>query len=333
MISRRDRTGVFYSYEFRDILVWGARSILPLKENRMTTNKVTVRTFRTMKRMGKKAVWLTAYDYPTAVLLDQAGIDGILVGDSLGMVVQGHPNTLPVTLDEVIYHTRMVARGLNRAFLVGDMPFGSFQCDENKAMENALRLVKEGGCEAVKFEGAGRHLSLMERLVSSGVPVLGHLGLLPQSINAIGGFRVMAKKQKAAEHLVKEAKRVEEAGAFALVLECVPQEVAGVITRELSIPTIGIGAGKDVDGQILVFHDVMDLIPGYQPRFVRNYAHLGETIIDATRQYIDDVNNGEFPSRDESFEMDDEIFRKLAERIDGNEDSVNPVETETRGKV
>ena len=179
-----------------------------------------------MKASGEKIAVLTAYDYPTAVLLDKAGIDGILVGDSLGMVVQGHPNTLPVTLEDVIYHSRMVSRGLNRAFLVGDMPFGSFQGDESVAMENAIRLMKDGRCEAVKFEGGGRLLSLMERLVTMGIPVLGHLGLLPQSINAIGGFRVAAKKEKAAEALLAEAKRVEETGAFAVVLECVPQEVA-----------------------------------------------------------------------------------------------------------
>jgi len=276
-----------------------------------TEKKVTVQTLRKKKRKGEKSVWLTAYDYPTAVLLDRAGIDGILVGDSLGMVVQGHENTLPVTLDEVIYHSRMVSRGLERAFLVGDMPFGSFQSNEYTAMDNAIRLIKEGRCEAVKFEGAGRLLGLMERLVQSGIPVMAHLGLLPQSINAIGGFRVAAKKQKAAEELLAEAKRVEEAGAFSLVLECVPQEVAAMITSELSIPTIGIGAGPHVDGQILVFHDVMDLIPGYQPRFVRNYAHLGETIVEATRRYIEDVHHGEYPSQDESFSMDDETFRKL----------------------
>jgi len=281
----------------------------------MTTEKVTVRTIRTMKKRGEKSVWLTAYDYPTAVLLDRAGIDGILVGDSLGMVVQGHETTLPVTLDEVIYHTRMVARGLKRALLVGDMPFGSFQADENKAMENAIRLVKEGGCEAVKFEGAGRLLGLMERLVSSGVPVMAHLGLLPQSINAIGGFRVQAKKRKAAEELLAEAKRVEAAGAFSLVLECVPQEVAKMVTAELSIPTIGIGAGPDVDGQILVFHDIMDLLPGYQPRFVRKYAHLGDTVTEAVRHFINDVHSGEYPSHDESFSIDDEVFRKPAEGI------------------
>jgi 3-methyl-2-oxobutanoate hydroxymethyltransferase len=285
--------------------------------------KITVHTLRKKKRKGEKSVWLTAYDYPTAVLLDRAGIDGVLVGDSLGMVVQGHENTLPVTLDEVIYHSRLVSRGLERAFLVGDMPFGSFQSDEDKAMENAIRLVKEGRCEGVKFEGAGRLLGLMERLVQSGIPVMAHLGLLPQSINALGGFRVAAKKQKAAEELLAEAKRAEEAGAFSLVLECVPQEVAAMITDELSIPTIGIGAGPHVDGQILVFHDVMDLIPGYQPRFVRNYAHLGDTIVKATKSYIEDVHSGEYPSQDESFSMDDETFRKLtgmvaSEEISGN---------------
>jgi len=281
----------------------------------MTRDKVTVRTFRKLKKKAKKSVWLTAYDYPTAVLLDRAGIDGILVGDSLGMVVQGHETTLPVTLDEVIYHTRMVSRGLNRAFLVGDMPFGSFQGDESRAVDNAIRLMKEGQCEAVKFEGGGRLLGLMERLVSMGVPVLGHLGLLPQSINAIGGFRLAAKKKKAAENLLAEAVRVEEAGAFALVLECIPQEVAGLITSQLSIPTIGIGAGPDVDGQILVFHDIMDLMPGYQPRFVRNYAHLGDTIVDATKNYISDVQTGEYPSGDESFSTDDEVLKRLAENF------------------
>jgi 3-methyl-2-oxobutanoate hydroxymethyltransferase len=282
----------------------------------MATDKITVRTLRSMKKKGTKSVWLTAYDYPTAVLLDRAGIDGILVGDSLGMVVQGYENTLPVTLDEVIYHSRMVSRGLNRAFLVGDMPFGSFQGDENSAMENAIRLVKEGNVEAVKFEGAGRLLGLMERLVSAGIPVMAHLGLLPQSINAIGGFRVQARKKQAAEELLKEAKRVEEVGAFSVVLECVPQEVAGAITRELSIPTIGIGAGADVDGQILVFHDIMDILPGYQPRFVRNYAHLGQEIIDATKHYIDDVHKGEYPSADESFALDDDVFSKLGETVE-----------------
>jgi 3-methyl-2-oxobutanoate hydroxymethyltransferase len=277
----------------------------------MNSDKITVRTFRAMKKRGEKSVWLTAYDYPTAVLLDRAGIDGILVGDSLGMVVQGHETTLPVTLDEVIYHTRMVARGLARAFLVGDMPFGSFQGSEDQAVENAIRMVKEGGCEAVKFEGGGRLISLMERLVSMGIPVMAHLGLLPQSINAVGGFHVQAKGKKGAERLLEEAKRVESAGAFSLVLECVPQEVAGMVTRELSIPTIGIGAGPDVDGQILVFHDIMDLLPGYQPRFVRKYAHLGDTIVDAVKHYIGDVHNGEYPSEDESFSMDDETFKKM----------------------
>jgi len=286
----------------------------------MSSEKVTVRTLRSMKKRGEKAVWLTAYDYPTAVLLDRAGIDGILVGDSLGMVVQGHETTLPVTLDEVIYHCRMVARGLSRAFLVGDMPFGSFQAGEDQAMENAVRMVKEGGCEAVKFEGAGRLLSLMERLVSMGIPVMGHLGLLPQSINAVGGFHVQAKGKKAAERILEEAKRVEEAGAFSLVLECVPQEVAGMITHELSIPTIGIGAGPDVDGQILVFHDIMDLLPGYQPRFVRKYAHLGETIVSAVQHYIDDVHKGEYPSQDEAFSIDDEVLKKLMSDMGRSED-------------
>lgn len=279
----------------------------------MNEEKVTVRTIRAMKKRGTKSVWLTAYDYPTAQLLDQAGIDGILVGDSLGMVVQGHATTLRVTLEEVIYHCRLVSRGLKRAMLVGDMPFGSFQAGVDAAVENAIRLVKEGGCEAVKFEGAGRNLELMERLVNAGIPVMAHLGLLPQSINAIGGFRVQGKAAKSAERLLSDAKKVEEAGAFSLVLECVPQELAKIVTSELKIPTIGIGAGPDCDGQILVFHDVMDMLPGYQPRFVRKYAHIGETVVEAARQYIHDVQTGEYPSQDESFSMNDSDLKKLFE--------------------
>lgn len=313
--SARIVTGIFYFPKAPAVHKWG-ESILPEKEDRMTSEKITVRTFRKLKKKGEKCVWLTAYDYPTAVLLDRAGIDGVLVGDSLGMVVQGHETTLPVTLDEVIYHSRMVSRGLKRAFLVGDMPFGSFQGDENQAVENAIRLVKEGRCEGVKFEGAGRLLGLMERLVTMGVPVLGHLGLLPQSINAIGGFKVAAKRKKAADELIAEAKRVEEAGAFGLVLECVPQEVAGAVTEALSIPTIGIGAGPHVDGQILVFHDIMDLLPGYQPRFVRKYAHLGDTIVEAAKNYIKDVLSGEYPSEDESFSTDDEVMQRLGTNLD-----------------
>jgi 3-methyl-2-oxobutanoate hydroxymethyltransferase len=284
----------------------------------MNTEKVTVRTLRAMKKRGEKSVWLTAYDYPTAILLDRAGIDGILVGDSLGMVVQGHETTLPVTLEEVVYHSSMVSRGLNRAMLVGDMPFGSFQAGEDQAVENAIHLMKEGGCEAVKFEGAGRLLSLIERLSSAGIPVMAHLGLTPQSIHAIGGFRVQAKAGKAAEKLIADAKKVEEAGAFSLVLECVPQEVARAVTSELRIPTIGIGAGPDVDGQILVFHDIMDLLPGYQPRFVRNYAHLGNTIVEAVKHYISDVHSGEYPSQDESFSTGDSALKTL---VDGEEQS------------
>jgi 3-methyl-2-oxobutanoate hydroxymethyltransferase len=212
----------------------------------------------------------------------------------------------------------MVSRGLNRAMLVGDMPFGSFQAGEDQAVENAIHLMKEGGCEAVKFEGAGRLLSLIERLSSAGIPVMAHLGLTPQSIHAIGGFRVQGKSGKAAEKLIADAKKVEEAGAFSLVLECVPQEVARAVTSELRIPTIGIGAGPDVDGQILVFHDIMDLLPGYQPRFVRNYAHLGNTIVEAVKHYISDVHSGEYPSQDESFSTGDSALKTL---VDGEEQS------------
>jgi 3-methyl-2-oxobutanoate hydroxymethyltransferase len=246
---------------------------------------------------------LTAYDFPTARLLDESGVDIILVGDSLGMVVLGYENTLPVTLDEILYHTRAVRRGVRHALLVADMPYGSYHAGANDAVANALRLVKEGGAEAVKLEGGERRLEVISRMVEAEIPVMGHVGLTPQSVNAFGGFRVQGRTADTAEQLLRDARAVEAAGAFSIVLESVPRELAATITRELRIPTIGIGAGPDCDGQVLVFHDLVGLTAGPTPRFARHYAELGEEARRAVREYCGDVRAGNFPSDAESFHL------------------------------
>jgi 3-methyl-2-oxobutanoate hydroxymethyltransferase len=250
---------------------------------------------------------LTAYDFPTARLLDDAGVDIVLVGDSLGMVVLGYENTVPVTLDEMLHHTRAVRRGIRHALLVADMPYGSYHTGAKDAIANALRLVKEGGAEAVKLEGGERRLEVISRLVEAEIPVMGHVGLTPQSVNAFGGFRVQGRTPEAADHLLRDARAVEAAGAFSIVLESVPRELAATITRELHIPTIGIGAGPDCDGQVLVFHDLVGLTTGPTPRFARRYAELGEEVKRAIREYCDDVHNGNFPSDAESFHLPAEL--------------------------
>jgi 3-methyl-2-oxobutanoate hydroxymethyltransferase len=250
---------------------------------------------------SEKIVCLTAYDYPTARLLDEAGVDVILVGDSLGMVVLGYESTLPVTLDEMLLHTRAVRRGTRRALLVADMPFGSYHTDTAESLRNAVRFVKEAGAEAVKIEGGERRLELISRLTEAEIPVMGHVGLTPQSVNTLGGYRVQGKTADAAEQLLRDARAVEAAGAFAVVLEAVPRELAAEITRELRIPTIGIGAGPDCDGQILVVHDLVGLTFGQTPKFARQYANAGEVISKAVREYCEDVRSGGFPSDAESY--------------------------------
>jgi len=244
---------------------------------------------------------LTAYDYPTARLLDEAGVDVILVGDSLGMVVLGHETTLPVTLDEMLHHTRAVRRGTHRALLVADMPYGSYHTDTAESLRNAVRFVKEAGAEAVKVEGGERRLELISRLTEAEIPVMGHVGLTPQSVNALGGYRVQGKTPGAAEQLIRDARAVEASGAFAVVLEAVPRELAAQITQELRIPTIGIGAGPDCDGQILVLHDLLGLTFNQTPKFARQYANLGQIITSAVREYCTDVRTGGFPSDAESY--------------------------------
>jgi 3-methyl-2-oxobutanoate hydroxymethyltransferase len=262
----------------------------------------------------KKITCLTAYDYPTARLLDEAGVDVLLVGDSLGMVVLGYDSTLPVTLDEILHHVRAVRRGTKRALLVADMPYGSFHISIDESIRNAMRLIKEGGAEAVKIEGGERRLELITRLVEAEIPVMGHVGLTPQSINALGGFHVQGKTTDAAKQLERDAKAVEAAGAFSVVLESVPRELATRITEKLRIPTIGIGAGPDCDGQVLVFHDLVGLTIGHSPKFARQYANLSGDISRAVESYCSDVRAGSFPSDAESYHSPAELREQLLAR-------------------
>jgi 3-methyl-2-oxobutanoate hydroxymethyltransferase len=258
-----------------------------------------------------KIVCLTAYDFPTARLLDEAGVDVILVGDSVAMVVLGHPNTLPVTLDEMLHHTRAVRRGVRRSLLVADMPYGSYHIDIADSLRHAVRFVKESGAEAVKVEGGERRVELIARLVEAEIPVMGHIGLTPQSLNAFGGFRVQGKTVEAAEQLLRDAHAVEAAGAFSIVLESIPRELAAQITRELHIPTIGIGAGPECDGQILVLHDLIGLGLGHTPKFARQYADVASVISRAVSEYAADVRNGQFPSDDESYHLSAEARERM----------------------
>jgi 3-methyl-2-oxobutanoate hydroxymethyltransferase len=265
------------------------------------SRKSSSSSFNPAAKPSAKLVCLTAYDCPTARLLDEAGVDIILVGDSLGMVVLGYENTLPVTIEDMLHHTRAVRRGVRKALLVVDMPYGSYQVDKAESVRNAVRLVKEGGAESVKIEGGERRMELISRLVEAEIPVMGHVGLTPQSVNAFGGFRVQGKSAEAAEQVWRDARAVEAAGAFAVVLESIPRQLGAEITRELHIPTIGIGAGPECDGQILVLHDMIGLGSDRTPKFARRYAHVGENISHAVAQYAADVRNGSFPADDESF--------------------------------
>jgi len=250
-----------------------------------------------------KITSVTAYDYPTARLVDEAGIDIVLVGDSLAMAVLGYENTLPVTMDEMLHHTRAVRRGVKRALLVADMPFGTFQNGAAEAVRNATRFVKEAGAEAVKIEGGERRMDLVARLVEAEIPVMGHIGLTPQSLHALGGFRVQGKTAEAAEALLRDAQALAAAGAFSIVIEAVPREIAARITDGVPVPTIGIGAGPDCDGQVLVLSDLLGLTNGHTPKFARKYADLAETIRGAVERYADDVRKGAFPSDAESYHL------------------------------
>jgi 3-methyl-2-oxobutanoate hydroxymethyltransferase len=249
----------------------------------------------------KRITCLTAYDYPTARLMDEAGVDVVLVGDSVAMVVLGYESTLPLTMEEALHHTKAVRRGVQRALVVADMPFGTYQGDVNEALQNAVRFVKEAGAEAVKVEGGERRLEVIARLTEAEIPVMGHVGLTPQSVNAMGGYRVQGKTAGGAEQLLRDARAVEAAGAFAIVLEGIPRELATEITRSVRIPTIGIGAGPDCDGQILVLHDLLGLTFQEPPKFARRYANMSEAISQAVREYCADVQAGSFPSDAESY--------------------------------
>jgi 3-methyl-2-oxobutanoate hydroxymethyltransferase len=263
--------------------------------------RITVPAFQRKKARGEKIAMLTAYDHPFARIFDQAGIDALLVGDTMGHVVQGHDTTLPVTLDEVIYHCRMVSRAVRRALVVGDMPFGSYQVSVEDALRNALRLMKEGGAQAVKLEGGERVADRIAAFARMEIPVMGHVGLTPQSVHQFGGYRVQGRGDEGHEKVLRDAKAVEAAGAFAVVLECVPRALGAEITRALRVPTIGIGAGLGCDGQVLVMHDLLGLGEVAPPRFVRQYVALGDVVRRAAEMYAEDVRNQKFPGDAESY--------------------------------
>jgi 3-methyl-2-oxobutanoate hydroxymethyltransferase len=250
---------------------------------------------------SKKITCLTAYDYPTARLLDEAGVDVVLVGDSVAMVMLGYDSTLPLTIEESLHHTKAARRGVRRALLVADMPYGTYHGDIHESVKNGMRFVKEAGAEAVKIEGGERRLELIARLTEAEIPVMGHVGLTPQSVNAMGGYRVQGKTPGTADQLLRDARSVEAAGAFAIVLEGIPRELAAEITKEVRIPTIGIGAGPDCDGQILVLHDLLGLTFNEAPKFARRYADVGGLISQAVKEYCADVKDGRFPSDAESY--------------------------------
>ena len=267
----------------------------------MAPDKVTVPEIRKMKQKGEKITALTAYDYSFSRILDEAGVDILLVGDSLGSVIQGRENTLPVTLGEVIYHTRAVVRGRERALVVADMPFLSFQISVEEAKRNAGKILQEAGAEAVKLEGGVEMLETIEAIVKIGIPVMGHVGLTPQSLHRFGGYKVQGKEKDQREKIVQDALAVEEGGAFSVVLESIPLDLAQEITRRLSIPTIGIGAGMHCDGQVLVVHDMLGLFDMYTPKFVKRYADLKSVMSEAVRNYNAEVREGKFPDEEHSF--------------------------------
>lgn len=273
--------------------------------------KNTVVTFQKAKECGEKLSMLTAYDYSTAKLVDNAGINSILVGDSLGMTMLGYENTLSVTMEDMIHHTAAVTRGAKNALVVADMPFMSYQASVYDAVVNAGRLIKEGGAQAVKLEGGTEFCDSIRAIVNASIPVMAHLGLTPQSIHAFGGFKVQGKGEAAAQKLLDEARAVEKAGAFAVVLECVPQKLAARISKELSIPTIGIGAGAGCDGQVLVYQDMLALFSDFKPKFVKYFANIGEEMTEAFRRYDKEVKEGTFPAQEHTFQIDNSIIDKL----------------------
>lgn len=273
--------------------------------------KNTVNTFREAKEKGIKLAMLTAYDYSTAKLEDEAGINGILVGDSLGNVVLGYEDTISVTMEDMIHHGAAVARGAKNALVVIDMPFMSYQTSVYDAVVNAGRLMKEGRANAVKLEGGKEVCDKIKAITEAGIPVMAHIGLTPQHINAFGGYKVQGKSEEAAKKLLEDALAVEEAGAFAVVLECVPAKLAGLISEKISIPTIGIGAGAGCDGQILVYQDMLGMFSDYTPKFVKRFAEAGQVMKGAFADYIREVQEGSYPAEEHTFKIDDEVLEKL----------------------
>lgn len=273
--------------------------------------KNTVMTFQRQKDEQKKITMLTAYDYSTAKVMDNAGINGILVGDSLGMVMLGYEDTLSVTMEDIIHHTKAVARGAKNALVVADMPFMSYQTSVYDAVYNAGRLMKEGRCQAVKLEGGAAVCPQIKAIVAASIPVMAHIGLTPQSVNAFGGFKVQGKSEEAAKRILAEAKQVEAAGAFAVVLECVPAKLAELVTKSVNIPTIGIGAGAGCDGQILVYQDMLGMFGDFKPKFVKQFAHVGAEMEKGIKAYIAETQNRTFPAQEHTFKIDEEVINKL----------------------
>lgn len=273
--------------------------------------RVTVGQIREMKLKGEKVAMLTAYDYTTAKIIDEAGIPLILVGDSLGMVVLGYESTIPVTMDEMIHHTRAVSRGVKNALVVGDMPFMTYHTDVSDALRNAARFIQEGGAQAVKLEGGETVAETVRRIVQCGMPVMGHIGLTPQSIHQLGGFKVQGKSREAARQLLQDARALEDAGAFAMVLESVPFALSKIITEKVAIPTIGIGAGVHCDGQVQVISDILGLFADFVPRHAKRYAHMADTIKTVTSTYVSEVKSGAFPTEKQSYSMDESLLADL----------------------
>ncbi len=274
--------------------------------------RLTIDDLKRKKRDGEKIAMITAYDYPSARLVDEAGADIVLVGDTLGMVVLGYDTTIPVTMEDMIHHTKAVVRGSQRALVVGDMPFMSYQVSPEEALRNAGRFLQEAGCQAVKLEGGVHMAPTVKRLVEVGIPVMGHIGLTPQSVHQLSGFKVQGKTPAAAVKLLNDAHALEEAGAFAIVLETIPAPLAKLITERVSVPTIGIGAGPDTDGQVQVFHDLLGLFTAFTPKHARRYADVGDVIRRAVADYVADVRNRRFPTAEQSFQMKPEALEELA---------------------
>ncbi len=282
-------------------------------------SKVTSLKLQEMKQRGEVITMLTAYDYPTALAMDQVGIDVILVGDSLGMVVLGYPNTLAVTMDEMIHHCKAVARGASWALLVGDMPFMSYQASVPEAVRNAGRFLQEGGMDAVKLEGGRERLDAVRAIVGAGIPVMGHLGLTPQSVHQLGGFRPQGRSVTAAHRLLEDALLLQEAGCFSLVLESIPARLGALVSERLHIPTIGIGAGPGCDGQVLVTHDLLGLFERFTPKFVKRYAELNAEMKRAFTAYADEVCRRVFPAEQHTVEMEESEWRRFLEELDGRD--------------